>query len=103
MKDIVTKELDTALSHWNAMSRSDQEEAEEMANAFEAAFYRFIDALREWVYALNPRPQTLDELLEMPFIRDITDRLPAPLYLNFETEAELIMENRSRIDDEKYD
>ncbi|WP_282940223.1 hypothetical protein [Paenibacillus sp. RC67] len=103
MNEKVTKALDTALDHWKSMSRSDHDEAEDTANAFEASFYKFIDAVREWVNELEPRPQTLDELLEQPFIQEITDRLPVPLYLNFETEAELIVENKSRIDDEKYD
>lgn len=103
MNEKVNKALDTALGYWDSMSRSDHDEAEEMANAFEAAFYKFIDAVREWVQELESRPQTLDELLEYPFIQELADRLPVPLYLNFETEAELIVENRSRIDDEKYD
>ncbi|WP_028549576.1 hypothetical protein [Paenibacillus sp. UNC451MF] len=103
MNEKVTKALDTTLNHWNSMSRSDQDEAEEMANAFEASFYRFIEAVREWVNELESRPQTLDELLEHPFVQEITDQLPVPLYLNFETEAELIVENKIRIDDEKYD
>jgi hypothetical protein len=73
------------------------------ANEFEASFYIFIDAVREWVYALERRPQTLDEFLELPLVEEIVRLLPAELYLNFETEAELIVENKSRVDDEKYD
>lgn len=95
--------VDTALMNWNAMSKADEEEAESTADAFQASFYRFIDELRAWVNELDERPESLEALLELPVIEGIVDRLPAPLYLNFETEAELILENKLRTDDEKYD
>ncbi|WP_159884563.1 hypothetical protein [Paenibacillus puerhi] len=95
--------LDAALRNWTSMSAADEEEAEGTANEFEASFYQFIDAFRDWVNGLDPRPVTLEELLELPDVQTITDRLPAPLYLNFETEAELIVDRFSRVDDEKYD
>ncbi|NOU94301.1 hypothetical protein GC093_13885 [Paenibacillus sp. LMG 31456] len=93
----------TTLRNWKSMSGADNADAEEAANAFEASFYIFIDAVREWFHELDPQPQTLEIFLELPLIKDIIDRLPGPLYLNFETEAELILENKHRIDDEKYD
>ena len=95
--------LDTALANWNAMSKSDEEEAESTADAFQASFYRFIDELRVWVNELEERPESLEALLELPVIEEIVNKLPGPLYLNFETEAELILENKLRTDDEKYD
>jgi hypothetical protein len=99
----VQKTLDAALKNWNAMAGADHEEAESTANEFESSFYTFIDALRAWVYGLDRRPQTLDELMELPMIQEIVDLLPVLLLLNFETEAELILDNKSRIDEDKYD
>ncbi|MCR8630474.1 hypothetical protein [Paenibacillus radicis (ex Xue et al. 2023)] len=103
MNDKVEQALVTTLRNWKSMLGAENAEAEEVANGFEASFYLFIDAVREWFQELDQRPQTLDEFLELSVIKDIIDRLPGPLYLNFETEAELIVENRHRIDDEKYD
>lgn len=99
----VEQALEAALRHWKAMSGADNEEAESTADAFQASFYHFIDAVREWINGRNPRPQTLEAFLEMTEVQEIVDRLPAPLYLNFETEAELLIENKQRIDDDKYD
>jgi hypothetical protein len=99
----VKQALDATLINWNAMSESDNDDAESTANEFEASFYSFIEAVREWVSGLDQRPQSLEEFLVLPMIQDVLDRLPAPLYLNFETEAELILENISRIDEDKYD
>jgi hypothetical protein len=98
----VKQALDTAINNWSSMTGSDTD-AESTANEFEASFYVFIDAVREWFYELAQRPQTLDDFLNLSMIQDILDLLPAPLHLNFETEAELIIENISRIDEDKYD
>jgi hypothetical protein len=103
MNTIVDRALKNALTNWSSMSRSESEDAESTANEFEASFYNFIDAVRDWVYGLEQRPQTVEELMELPMIQDIVDQLPAPLYLNFEIEAELIVENKRRIDEDKYD
>ncbi|QGQ97809.1 hypothetical protein EHS13_24420 [Paenibacillus psychroresistens] len=99
----VKQALEVTLSNWQAMSKSDSEEAESSANEFEASFYIFIDAVREWFNSLEQYPQTIDEFLTLPMIEHILDLLPAPLYLNFETEAELILEHKTRIEDAKYD
>jgi hypothetical protein len=101
----VAQAFHTALKCWNSMSGAgaDPDDAESSANEFEAAFYKFIDSVREWVHGLDHRPQTLEEFLELSMIQEIVEQLPGPLYLNFETEAELILENKSRIDEDKYD
>jgi hypothetical protein len=99
----VEQALNTTLRSWKSMSGSENIDAESTANEFEAAFYIFIDAVREWFNELEQRPQTLEEFLELSMIQDILDLLPAPLYLNFETEAELIVDHKSRIDEDKYD
>jgi hypothetical protein len=99
----VKQTLDATLRNWKSMSGSENDEAESTANEFESSFYIFIDAVRAWVYGLDQRPQTLEKFLELSMIKDILDQLPAQLHLNFETEAEFIIENKSRIDEDKYD
>ena len=95
--------LDAAVANWNALSGAGYDRAESAADEFEASFYRFIDALRDWVNRLSKRPQTLEELLGLPVMREIARRLPEPLHLNLETEAELILENTVRTEEDKYD
>jgi hypothetical protein len=103
MIEDIEKALADALRNWNTMAGAGHDEAEAAANEFEASFYHFIDALREWVNGLERRPQTMEEFMELPEIQDILVLLPAPLLLNFETEAELILEQQIRIDEDKYD
>jgi hypothetical protein len=102
-EDNLNQALNVALRNWESMAGSGNDEAESTADEFETSFYVFIDALREWVYGLDRRPQTMEEFWSLPLVEAISGRLPAPLYLNFETEAELILENKSRVDDDKYD
>jgi hypothetical protein len=103
MNQNVEQALQTTLKNWTAMSASQSDEQEAVADQFQSSFYLFIDAVREWVYGLDPRPQTIEELLELDTIQEILDLLPAPLHLNFETEAELIIDHVLRIDEDKYD
>lgn len=103
MNPNVKQALQTTIDNWNAMSASKNDEQEAVADQFQSSFYQFIDAFREWVSELEPRPQTIDELMDLDMVQDILDMLPAPLHLNFETEAELIMDNVLRIDEDQYD
>ncbi|MGO4276852.1 hypothetical protein AB4Z22_44675 [Paenibacillus sp. TAF58] len=103
MNPNVEQALQTTLKNWKAMSASRGDEQEAVADQFQSSFYLFIDAVREWVYELEPQPQTIDELLDMDMIQEIFDVLPAPLHLNIETELKLIVDNVVRIDDDKYD
>ncbi|MEI7026230.1 hypothetical protein [Paenibacillus sp. y28] len=103
MNTTIQQAMDTMLRNWNAMSGADHDDAEPTADEFQSSFYAFIDELREWLSALEHKPQTLDELLELPEIQTIVEQLPAPLHLNFETEAELILDNQLRIEEDKYD
>jgi hypothetical protein len=103
MTSTVEQALDITLRNWQSMTGATEDEAESTANEFESSFYTFIDTVREWVYGLEQQPQNLEELMELPFIQYILGRLPAPLHLNFETEAELVLEHISRIDEDKYD
>lgn len=102
MNGNVKEALHTMLANWKAMS-ADNADAEASANEFEASFYLFIDAVRRWVYKLEPQPQTMEEFFQLPLVEEIIEVLPEPLQLNFETEAEYILDNKTRIDDEKYD
>ncbi|MBD0378835.1 hypothetical protein [Paenibacillus sedimenti] len=103
MNSAIEQAFNIMLRNWNSMSGTDNDEAEENANEFEASFYIFIEAVREWVYGLEQQPQTLEEMMGLPGMQILLDQLPAPLHLNFETEAELIIENIIRIDEDKYD
>lgn len=95
--------LDKVLSRWSAMAAADDDHAETAADAFEAAFYRLVDTVREWVDGLAERPRTFAELLALPALREVLERLPEPLHLNMETELELIAENHHRLPEDRYD
>lgn len=103
MDDRLAEALATMNSNWEAMGRADFDDAEDAADRFENSFYRFIDEFRRFVNTLKPRPATLEQLLALDPCTEIMDRLPAPLLLNFETEAELIIDGLERIDEDKYD
>lgn len=103
METAIEQALNVTLDNWSALSRASQDDAEELADGFEASFYQLVDAVRAWYAALDPRPATLEQLMAMPLIESLADRLPAPLYLNFETEAELMIDNIEREDEERYD
>ncbi|WP_038085187.1 hypothetical protein [Tumebacillus flagellatus] len=95
--------FETMQENWRMMQSSDFDSAAEDAERFEGSFYKFIDAVREWVDALQEKPATLEALLARPELQAFADELPAPLLLNFETELELIFEGITREEDEKYD
>ncbi len=103
MDDKMNSLLETALRNWAALSNASHDDAEATADEFEASFYRFIDAVREWYLDQEPRPGTLEDMLDKPAIAAIVDLLPVPLYLNFETEVELMIDNVSRVDEDRYD
>lgn len=100
---VIEQALKITLHHWNQMKMSGEEEAEDEANQFEASFYKLMEEVRTWFSSLENRPSTLDDALELQDIREIIDRLPAELHLNFETELELIVEGETREEDAKYD
>lgn len=87
--------LATTIEHWNRMLNPN---VESLSDEFMSSFYELTDAVRDWVNQLEPRPATLKELLELPLIAQIQAQLPSELLLNFTTEAELILENKSRMD-----
>jgi hypothetical protein len=103
MNEKVWQALSAALHNWKAMSGAAGDTSESTAETFEASFYLFIDAVREWTYGLDQQPETLEAFMALSMIQQIVDLLPAPLQLNFETEAEWIVEHKQRIDEDQYD
>ncbi|MCZ8521899.1 MULTISPECIES: hypothetical protein [Paenibacillus] len=103
MNDQVEQALRTALEHWSAMAGAGGGGEEAEANEFESSFYRLIDAVRKWYQGLEQPPRTLEAFMDRPEVQHLVDRLPGPLHLNFETEAELIIDHVSRIEEDKYD
>lgn len=95
--------LGVVLDNWNRMQKSDMDEAGDDAEWFETSFYKWIDQLRVWYHGLERKPADLDAALALPEIVEITELLPVTLYLNFETELELIIEGQERSDDARYD
>ncbi len=103
MNSSIEEALSRVLTRWNQMTSSKEDDAETDAEAFENAFYQFIDVIREWYDQLEAKPLSLEEALEHPDIQSAQDLLPQPLLLNFETELDLIVDGVTRIDDERYD
>jgi len=103
MKASVTEAFETMLANWQLMSRSDMDSAGDDADRFQDSFYQFIEEVKEWLEGLADKPRDLGAALAMPEIDAFVEQLPAPLYLNFETELELILEGITRTEDARYD
>jgi hypothetical protein len=103
MNEKIEQALNPVLRNWKAMSGSGMNEAEAAADMFESSFYDFIEEVRVWIHGLDHKPQTLYEAYKLPLFKKILALLPDPLLLNFETEIELILEDKNRIDEDKYD
>lgn len=96
----VIKKLEAALEDWEMMTKTSGDEGADFAERFEMHFYEFIDELKGWYHHLNQPPITIEEAEELEEIKDILNRLPAPLQLNFYNELELIIDG---IDQVRYD
>lgn len=103
MNEKIKQALAAVIRNWNSMAGSDNEDAESTADQFQASFYVWIETVRDWINELKQQPQTLEEAMALPAVKEILEVLPDPLLLNFETELEFILENTHRIDEEKYD
>ncbi|MGE5703408.1 MAG: hypothetical protein ACM32O_12830 [Clostridia bacterium] len=95
--------LAAVIANWNQMQTSSMDEAGEDAERFETSFYQWIEQVRKWYESLDKKPADLAEALELPLVVKIAEILPIALYLNFETELELMIEGIERAVDEKYD
>jgi hypothetical protein len=101
--EVMKKAFLLMLNNWEKMKRSEEEDAEEDANQFEASFYAMVDELRKWYEGLEQKPQTLEDALKIEEIQQMVEELPVEILLNFETELEWIVDGEKRIDDERYD
>ncbi|TWE08112.1 hypothetical protein FB550_101126 [Neobacillus bataviensis] len=93
----VKESLETALEDWELMKKASEDEAEECAERFERHFYEFIDELKNWYQHLKQPPSTIEEAENLIEIKELIERLPAPLELNFFTELELIIEGVDQV------
>ncbi|MED4224727.1 hypothetical protein [Neobacillus cucumis] len=96
----VKEKLETALEDWRLMEISLEDEAEECAERFERHFYEFIDELKVWFQHLEQPPSSIEEAENLIEIKELMERLPTPLDLNFLTELELIIDGEDQV---RYD
>lgn len=97
------KAFQLMLDNWEKMKRSDEEDAGEDADQFEASFYALFAEVRTWYEGLEEQPKTLDDAMKLEEIKQMVEQLPAEILLNFETELEWIIEGEMRVEDERYD
>ena len=100
MINSVKEKLEAALEDWEMMKNASEDESEECAERFERHFYVFIDALKLWYRHLAQPPSSIEDAEKLIEIREIIDRLPAPLELNFLTELELMIDGEDQV---RYD
>ncbi len=96
----VKEKLETALEDWEMMKKSSEDESEECAERFERHFYEFIDELKVWYQHLEQPPATIEEAENLSEMKEMMERLPAPLELNFLNELELIIDGEDQV---RYD
>ncbi len=100
MFNLVMRKWEEALLDWDMMTKTSGDEGADNAERFEMHFYEFIDELKVWFQSLNQPPTTVEEAENLDEIKDILERLPAPLELNFYNELELIIEGKYQV---RYD
>jgi hypothetical protein len=88
--------LETALVDWEAMKKTSYDESADFAERFELHFYEFIDELKIWYQQLGKKLTTIEEAEDLVEIKEILERLPEPLVLNFYNELELIIEGKEQ-------
>ncbi|WP_458413314.1 hypothetical protein ACNQFZ_21515 [Schinkia sp. CFF1] len=97
MMNTVVKKLEIALEDWDMMSKTLGDEGADWAERFELDFYEFIDEVKVWYQNLDQPPVTIEEAENLEEIKEIMERLPAPLELNFYNELELIIEGKDQV------
>ena len=90
----------TVMEDWEMMSKTFDDEGADWAERFEHHFYLFIDELKKWFNTLENRPSTVEEAEELPEIKELLEKLPGPLQLNFLTELEEIVDH---IETQRFD
>ncbi|WP_083402129.1 hypothetical protein [Bacillus sp. MUM 116] len=96
----VKEKLEAALEDWEMMKNASEDESEDYAERFERHFYEFIDELKIWYQHLDHPPTTIEDAENLIEIKEILERIPAPLELNFYTELELIIDGEDQV---RYD
>ena len=91
------EKLKTALEDWEMMKIASENDSEDCAERFEMHFYAFIDELKIWFQHLEHAPSTIEAAENLIEIREIIQRLPAPLELNFLTELELMIDGEDQV------
>lgn len=99
MNSIIDRAFKEMLENWQQMSVSSPEDSEADADRFQNSFYKLIELVRDWIEAMKRRPRNMEDALALPEIAKMIEFLPPPLYLNFETELECILEGHSRVED----
>lgn len=84
--------FNTALEAWAMMQKTEGDEGAEWAERFERYFYAFFDELKIWWNHLDEKPETIEELEELPVIKKFAERIPGPVYITFLTELEDILD-----------
>gem|GEM_PF-3032099 len=99
-KERMHEALNEALEDWAMMQKTEGDEGAEWAERFERHFYIFIDELAKWIQGLPTQPQTIEEAEELTEIKELQEKLPGPLVLNFTMELEMIIDGHdtSRFD-----
>ena len=100
MTNPLIQKLEDALLDWEMMTKTSGDEGADNAERFEMHFYEFIDELKVWFQSLKQPPTTVEEAENLDEIKDILERLPVPLELNFYNELELIIEGKDQV---RYD
>jgi hypothetical protein len=104
MNNLLNEALEAVLVQWKRNAQTSiLEGAEDAATLLEYRFYAFIEVFRKWWMSCDPKPNTLEDALELPEVQVIVNRLPAPLYLPFENELDLLVDGIDQENDEKYD
>jgi hypothetical protein len=92
MVNQVIDALNVALEDWSMMQKTEGDEGAEAAERFEMHFYDFIAEFEKWFQLLDDQPKNLEDAENLKEVKEIQDKLPAPLQLNFTMELERILD-----------
>jgi len=81
------------------MQKSDMDNAGDDADRFQMSFYQFTDALQDAARKVNDLPGDLEAARLHELFKPYFEQIPEPLQLPLETEVELILEGKTRVED----
>ncbi|ADG05055.1 hypothetical protein [Kyrpidia tusciae] len=99
MEEVVKDRVSQLLEQWNRLQTADLESLEDDSLRFGAAFYDFVDDVRQYFESIGQIPESLDDILERLGIREALSRLPEPLSLHFANELGYILEGITPMED----